>query len=526
MARTHLLQRLISACAAAAPADAHATVPPTTLTRRELLGGVVAAGALAACGRVDAPSAPQTPLFGRKPVPAPSVAIVGAGLAGLTCAYRLRQAGITATVYEGSDRLGGRCWTRRKDFAEGQIAEHGGELIDQSHTEIRQLAQELGLSLDNMLRAEASGTEPLFHFDGEPYTYEHATRDMRPVWQTLHRDLSAASYPTLYNSYTPRGWELDHMSLAEWIEASVPGGLASKLGQLLEVAYVIEYGAEIADQSALNLIYLMGYSGQGQLRLFGPSNEKYHVRGGNDQIVSRLATALPGQVETGRALTHVVLGADARYTLRFADGSATTVDRVVLALPFSIIRASVDVSKAGFNAVKLTAIREQGMGANTKVNAQFRSRFWRARGYNGDSFSDTGYQATWEVSRGQPGTAGILVGYTGGDAAVAASGSADSEAAKLLAQLEPALPGSTKQWNGRATVDYWPGNPWVRGAYSYWRVGQYTKFAGAEAEVSGGCHFAGEHTSVDAQGYLNGAVESGERAAAEIVAVLKAAAKA
>ena len=99
------------------------------------------------------------------------VIVVGAGLAGLTCAYRLKQAGINAIIYEANARVGGRCWTRRGDFDEGQIAEHGGELIDQSHTRIRQLAQELRLPLDNLLRAELNGTEPLYHFDGAIYTY-------------------------------------------------------------------------------------------------------------------------------------------------------------------------------------------------------------------------------------------------------------------------------------------------------------------------------------------------------------------
>jgi monoamine oxidase len=106
---------------------------------------------------------------------APRVVVVGGGLAGLTAAYRLKQAGINAQLFEASDRLGGRCWTRRGDFAEGQIAEHGGELIDQGHTEIRQLAQELGLNLDNLVAAEVNGTDPFHYFDGQPYSYEEAT---------------------------------------------------------------------------------------------------------------------------------------------------------------------------------------------------------------------------------------------------------------------------------------------------------------------------------------------------------------
>ena len=83
------------------------------------------------------------------------------------------------------------------------------------------------------------------------------------------------------------------------------------------------------------------------------------------------------------------------------------------------------------------------------------------------------------------------------------------------------IPGITKAWNGRATLDFWTAYPWTKGSYSYWKVGQYTKFAGMERKRQGNCHFAGEHTSIDFQGYLNGAVESGERVVSEILGDLK-----
>jgi monoamine oxidase len=100
-------------------------------------------------------------------------------------------------------------------------------------------------------------------------------------------------------------------------------------------------------------------------------------------------------------------------------------------------------------------------------------------------------------------------------------GTPQTRAQQFLAQLEPVLPGITPHYNGKATIDFWAGYPWTKGSYSYWSVGQYTKFSGAEREASGNCHFAGEHTSIDFQGYLNGAVETGERAAGEILAALK-----
>lgn len=451
------------------------------------------------------------------------VAVIGAGLAGLTCTYRLKQAGINATLFEANTRLGGRCWTRYGDFAEGQIAEHGGELIDQAHTRIRQLAQELRLPLDNLLAAETNGTEPFYFFDGSPYSYSEATSDIKNIWQKLHRDLSEASYPTLYNNYTQRGLELDCMSIIDWINETVPGGLNSRLGQLLDVAYNIEYGAECERQSALNLLYLLGYSGQGQLRIFGPSNEKYHVRGGNDRIVSSLVETVNSQIATGQALVAVRRNPGGTYTLTF-EGQRTTeviADKVVFALPFSILNTAVDLKRAGFSDLKMIAIRELAMGTNSKLNVQFNRRSWRELGNNGDTCSDTGCQVTWEVSRGQPGTSGILVDYTGGDIGAGfGTGTPAQRAKQFLSRIEPVLPGVSAAWNGRATIDYWPGNPYSRGSYSFWQVGQYTRFAGIEGTQEGNAHFCGEHTSVDAQGYLEGAVETGERAAAEVLADL------
>ena len=509
MARTPLAQTLQDLAAELSA--------PRTLSRRELLrsaGMVGLATASASCLGQLAPVA--------NAATAPRIVVVGAGLAGLTAAYRLKQSGYTAQVYEASDRVGGRCWTLRGAFAEGQLAEHGGELIDQGHTAIRQLAAELDLKLDNLLKAEKNGTEPIFYFDGSPYSYAQATTDLKQIWRKLHADLGAAGYPTLYTSSTPRGRQLDNMSIIDWINESVPGGIGSKLGQLLDVAYNIEYGAESSEQSSLNLVYLLGFHGQGQLHIFGASNEKYHVAGGNDQIPARLAQSLLRQITLGSELVAIVLNADGSYTLSFQQGSTVkdiVADKVVLTVPFSILRSSVDITRSGFRPRKQTAIAELGMGTNSKLHVQFDSRHWEDLGSNGETFADTGYQSTWDVSRAQTGASGILVDYTGGTIGASfGTGTPQSRARRFLGQIEPVLPGISAHWNGRATVDFWLGYPWTKGSYSYWKVGQYTEFAGIEREREINCHFAGEHTSIDYQGFLKGAVESGERAAREILA--------
>jgi monoamine oxidase len=495
------------------------------ITRRDFLRGGAALG-IAGAATLGLPS-------GRtRAVSAPKIAVVGAGLAGLTCAYRLKQAGYAATVYEASSRIGGRCWTIRDVFDGGQIAEHGGELIDQGHTAMRQLARELGFPLDNLLAGQLNGTEDFYRFDGEPYSFEDATDDLKGIWHQIHSDVSAASYPTLFNYYTERGYELDHMSITDYINAYVPAsakgydvgpGMQSKLGQLLDVAYNIEYGGECDVQSSLNLLYLLAYSGQGQLRIFGPSNEKYHVRGGNDQIPQALASLLAGQIALGMELTAIAQNRGGSYSLSFGGvATPTIVDRVVLALPFSMLR-SVDYSMAGFETLKDTAIQNLPMGTNSKLHVQFRDRHWNGLGNNGNTYADTGYQNTWEVTRAQPGKRGILVDYTGGDVGASfGSGTPDSRARQFLRQLEPVLPGITGKYNGKATIDYWAGYPWTKGSYSFWKVGQYTQFSGVEKLRQGKVHFCGEHTSQDSQGYLNGGVETGNRVATEILGDYKA----
>jgi monoamine oxidase len=518
MAHTPLAKLLRHAASTAAQSDKwDSTTDSSAMSRRKFVRTISATGAGLAL---------PTSLFGDRSVKtAARVVVVGAGLAGLTCAYRLKRRGIIATVYEANTRLGGRCWSRRSDFAHGHIAEHGGELIDQAHTTIRHLAQELGLPLDNLLAAEPNGSTIFLDFDGAAYFYRDAVRDLKRIWQPLHRDLIQAGYPTLYNSYTARGAQLDQMSVSDWIDQTVPGGLDSPLGQLLEVAYTIEYGAECDVQSALNLIYLLGYNSPGQFTLFGQSNEKYHVRGGNDQVVARLASLLGPQINMGQALAALRRNPDGTYTLTFQTSDQftdVTADRVVLALPFSMLKNSVDLTQAEFSELKMIAIQELAMGSNSKLNVQFNSRTWAPLRCNGETYSDRGYQATWDVTRSQPGSAGILVNYTGGAAADAfATGTPEEHAADFLTQIEPVLPGLSSQWNGLATVDWWAGNPYSLGSYSYWKVGQYTRFAGIEREPQNGVHFCGEHTSIDAQGYLEGAVETGERAAAEIISALR-----
>ncbi|MEI7926532.1 MAG: FAD-dependent oxidoreductase, partial [Chloroflexota bacterium] len=306
---------------------------------------------------------------------------------------------------------------------------------------------------------------------------------------------------------------------------------------LLDVAYNIEYGAETTDQSALNLLYLLGYGTRpGNLQLFGASDERYHIRGGNQRLPEAIAATLPGPIKTGWRLTAIApTGNRTRLTFATARGMEQVVaDRVILTIPFAVLR-TLDLSGTGWDARKLRAIRELGRGRNGKLQLQFNARTWNAQGSNGASYADTGYQATWEVSRGQAGATGILVDYTGGNVtgalgqrrpsitfADAATNGVTAEAQTFLGQAAPVFPGLAPQWNGKATLSIQHNHPYSLCSYSYFRVGQYQDFGGYEGVPQGTVHFAGEHTSQDAQGYMEGGAETGIRAANEVLAALGA----
>ena len=294
-----------------------------------------------------------------------AIVVVGGGLAGLVCAHRLSRQGTVRWSTRRATASAGGYGPSGASFADGQIAEHGGELIDSDHVSMRRLVAELGLSLANVIAAEKPGTGDVFHFNGARYPVRQAVADFGAVYPKLKRDLAEAGYPTLHNHHKPRGVELDHISIAEWLSDNVPGGLDSDLGRLLDVAYNTEFGADVADQTSLNLLYLLGYSGGGRLRLFGASNERFHVRGGNDQVIQRLARELEGQLTLNSELVEIkrlddgALPADLPRRRRDQGRKA---QRVVLALPFAVMRESVDYSDAGFDPVKTDGDRAAGHG--------------------------------------------------------------------------------------------------------------------------------------------------------------------
>ncbi|MEX0833021.1 MAG: FAD-dependent oxidoreductase [Actinomycetota bacterium] len=473
------------------------------------------AAALAACSKRSSEGQPE-------------IVIVGAGLSGMTAAFRLMKAGHRSTIYEAADRLTGRSWTLRNFFDNGQYVEHGGEFINSDHKAIIDLATiELLLDLDDLWVPWPAHTQSIYHFNGRRYDRHQAFLDYQQVHPALRRDLHAAPWPPLWDKpHSKEEQRLDNMSLEEWIDKNVPGGLRSDFGKLVAVAYTGEYALDPGDQSALNLMYEMGYSPKSRMQLYGDQDYRFQIEGGNDQVVTEIAKKLPeGSTVLESPLVAITKNSDDTVTCTF-DQSGSTVDvkadKVILCLPFRTLQ-NVDFSKAGFEPLKVRCINEFGMGTNAKVHMQFGKRFWYGQGNNGVTLSDTGYESTWEEDMGKLKGPGTLVSYTGGSAGTSFGDSAPHAATpeeisgRVLGQLDPVFPGAKQRWNGKSYLDYWAKDPWHFGSYACYKPGQWTEFLGYQKVPQGNIHFAGEHTSVEWQGFLNGAVESGNRAAREII---------
>lgn len=470
--------------------------------------------------------------------PAARIAIVGAGIAGLAAALQLQDKGVYADVYESSQRVGGRMHSDWQEFGHsywdnGQQAELCGELIDTNHKTILQLAQRFGLPTVDLLQAQPNGTTDTYWVNGSHYTYAQASNDFQPVHNTLQGQVQAAGYPTTWQVNTPAGVALDKMTVHDWIDTYVPGGLSSNFGALMNAAYNEEYGAETTDQSALNIVYLLGFQASpGNFSIYGKSDERYHIVGGNSNLPVAIANALPaGSIHFGYAMSAIALNSDGSIKVSFSNGKSITADEVILALPFAVLR-TLNYSKAGFDGRKVTAITQLGAGRNVKLNVQFNSRPWYATGSDGSLYSDLPFQSGWEVSRGQGGASGILVEYPGANVSQSMgqknpySTTANNSAVttytnQFLSQLEAIYPGITAQWNGKAMLSTPFTDPNFNCSYSYWKPTQYVGFSGYEGMRMGNIHFAGEHCSVNFQGFMEGGAQEGQRAANEILGDLK-----
>jgi monoamine oxidase len=442
----------------------------------------------------------------------------------LQCAYELGQAGVAATLYEASSRVGGRQHTLR-GFFPGQVAELGGELIDTGHKTMLAWVNKLGLTREDLTRADG---EIFYYFDGKRIPESAVVDEYRDFVAAMRPDLQASSGAPTAASHNSADIALDNLSISDYLASRGAGPIAR---QVIEEAYVAEYGRECSEQSSLNFLLFIHADRRSKFTPFGVfSDERFHVVEGNDRIATGIAARVPRQPEFGTSLVRVRKTSGGRIELTLKRGNTTitrTHDRVVLALPFTVLRTiELDASLA-LPAWKRQAIDQLGYGYNAKMMVGFNGPYWAELGSNGSSYSDlANHQTTWETNPSLATTQhAILTDYSGGVRGKNLNASKVTlEAAKFVADLEKVYPGAADNVakvgnNILAHLEHWPSNPLSRGSYTSYEPGQFTTIAGNEGTAVGNLHFAGEHTNSFYiwQGYMEGALLSGIDAAAEIL---------
>ena len=497
-------------------------------SRREFLGDVTRVAAGGALGTVARP----LELFHRARANAGgSVAIVGAGMAGLACADRLRESGIAATVYEAApERVGGRVRSLADTFP-GRTVELGGEFIDYWHTEILKYARRFKLTRIDLFDTTE---EVLYRIDGETYPESTIIDAFREVVQRMKKDMRAVTSGINARNFDPApnsaDRRLDNTNLQEYLEQI---GAPRIFTKAIQSVFGGEYGQVIHLQSCLNFILFAKLTrSKSRIVYFGANNaERYAIAEGNEALAQRLrddVVAAGGLVHGGMSLTALKKAADGRYLLTFEDGSTSAHDAVVVAIPATVIRSRVALDpNLGIAPATSAAIASLQYGDNTKTLFQFGSNLpFAALGGDGTAYATDpmlpNVQVAFPSKTPAPGAnpmMPVIVDY-GFGARGRLLPTVDPDGTGFLSGYDHIFPGAAAAAvplrNGQLFARaHWPSESNALGSYTCNQPGYFTTMEGWLGEPAGNLAFAGEHTDSfhNFQGFIEGAAQSGIRAA-------------
>jgi monoamine oxidase len=428
------------------------------------------------------------------------VLVAGAGLAGLAAARALEARGVRVSVIEARDRVGGRTWTIRDGFHDGQHAEGGADFIESDQRALVSLAHDLGLTLTPIIRRGFGyyGTDRRGRLSRQ--SIESGFRAMATQFAPLVREYQRAK--VRWDSAVAR--RLSRTSLAAWLlDEGAPAWVIQRFRGMR--------GLFLADPEDLSLLAVVDLFAD--LSEFG-WGDTFRVRDGNDRIATEMARRLREPVRFGTVLRRVrQTKSGVVATLQGAAGLAElSADYLIVTLPASALRDVV--LEPALPDAQRDAIGHLKYGPATRVLLQFSSRFWKKAGQPNAFGSDQPTGAIWDGNEQQKGKSAIL--------SLLAGGGASRELQAILEHDGPTGVVSRLKWLGRPTkllaaqTVVWDADPWAKGGYAYFDPGFDPLWRDWLARPAGRVFFAGEHTSARWQGYMNGAVESGLRAAAEV----------
>lgn len=443
-----------------------------------------------------------------------NVVILGGGLAGLAAGLELKRAGHNVTILEARKFAGGRVQTIR-DFADGQYAEAGATSFPPSHSFTLGYATDFGLPLRPV---GGFGVDTMANIRGNRFRVNSLGGANIP-FQLTSRERSAGIYgiTALYlESYMN---EVGNPLKANWPSDALSAIDAVTLNQLLSDLGASDGAIDIIAASQLGLL---GFGLDSFSAMDGVVTEAiasdpifYEIVGGNDLLVSKLKKKVKKLFQKSSVVERIAQnqnGVTVTYTN--PDGVQTiSADRVICTLPFPILK-DIPVSPP-FSEDKQRAINELKLTPVTRTYLQFRTRVWELAGLSGYGLSDLPIQNTFSPTLTQEGKRGILVSYAGGQRALDLSTRSESDRQSfVLRQMGNLFSGLDSQFQSGLS-QIWHEDPWARGAFTYFEPGQMTTLLPLAQRAEGRIHFAGEHTSAW-HGWMNGALESGNRAAEEV----------
>lgn len=429
-----------------------------------------------------------------------TVIVIGAGLAGLTAARELEGHGASVMVIEARDRVGGRVHTVRGIFESGQHGEAGADLIEGEQTLVLQLAKDVGLEPQRILRAG-------FSYYGPDRSGRNRVWKRPAIWEEIAERLK----PEI-DSYKAAGerWDsgvacaLGPISVAQWLRA-----------QQADVSFDIGVramrGFFLADPEDLSLLPLVDQFAQGAVPGEG---EIYRIPGGNDRLPQKLADGLRAPILL-RAMVQSVTQKGETVTVRVQEQGGHqdfTADFVVAAVP-AITLKKIRITPA-LPAQQRKAISSLHYGPATRVLLQFERPFWRKTLRHRAFGTALPIGAVWDASEHQRGEQGMLMLLAGGRGSL--------ECREILKREGPDGVVERLRWMGKPAPlqaiwhTSWEDDPLAGGGYAVFSPDFDPQLRDWLRRPAGRVLFAGEHTSVEWEGYMNGAIDSGIRAAAEI----------
>ncbi|MHB8464506.1 MAG: flavin monoamine oxidase family protein [Acidimicrobiales bacterium] len=470
------------------------------LSRREILGAGAGVGALTlarTAARADEGSARR-------------VVVAGAGLAGLTAALDLVDAGWDVVVLEARDRVGGRVHTLRDLFSSGLHAEAGGESIDDNHDSIQALIRRFGLSTERRPPSKLINARVFYRGATSVLGAFLLGRGGKVVTDYLRfgNALGAfsANVDPSYPERAPHAEAIDAQSLEQFIQAQ---RLVPEAEFLVRLQNRGEFNTEPRNVSLLFAAQQANVVANVPIT----ASETMRVSGGNSRLPEAMATSLGHRVRLGSPISGIDHHrSGVRVHLR--RGPPIDAAWLVVAMPMNALRRVAFTPAIATSAA--TMIAGLDLGSAVKVVREYTAPFWAAEAYSGFTVTDLPFAIGWSPTDSYVSVPGLLSQFITGDTAIQAAGMAGASVFPTFQrQLDAVYPEGRPFLTERHAVMIWAHEQYTGGGYAVYRPGQMVPFWPVLRDGIGRIRFAGEHTEPLA-GFMESAVRSGHRIARQL----------